>query len=135
MLCLAHAPCLNVLGDGAVHLSLEAGLEFADAHAGDACKALQRYVKSIVVVYIAYGVLYPADILCGKGTLFFISLPAVNICHQRYCLRDLCLVKKRSGNAYNSRILLLDCDNPCFSGGSVYDGNILRQYFVNNVIS
>lgn len=97
MLCLAHAPCLNVLGDGAVHLSLEAGLEFADAHAGDACKALQRYVKSIVVVYIAYGVLYPADILCGKGTLFFISLPAVNICHQRYCLRDLCLVKKRSG--------------------------------------
>ena len=57
MLRLTHAAALNVLGDTAPELPLEAAFQLGFAHAGDAGKALQRNIKGIVVGDVADHVL------------------------------------------------------------------------------
>ena len=54
MLRLAHALPLDILCDCASGVPLKAGFEFACAHAGDACKALQRDVKGVMIGNIGF---------------------------------------------------------------------------------
>lgn len=48
MLGLTHAAGLNILRNGAAGVALEVGLQLARAHAGDAGKTFERYVKRIM---------------------------------------------------------------------------------------
>ena len=48
MLGLTHAAGLNILRNGAAGVTLEVGLQLARAHAGDAGKTFERYVKRIM---------------------------------------------------------------------------------------
>ena len=67
---LAHSPPLNVLRDAASELPLEAALELRLDHAGDARKALERDIKSVVVGNVADHVL---QLLCVRRRLREIS--------------------------------------------------------------
>ena len=72
---LAHAAALDVLGDAAPQLPLEAAFQLALAHAGDAGQPLQGGVEGVVVGDVADHVLQSRHILRRQGPLVPLALP------------------------------------------------------------
>ena len=98
MFCLTHTPPLDILCDGATGVPFETGLQFAFAHAGNACKTRKRNIKGIMVGDVADYIFKSFNIFLRQRVCIFCHLFFLIVHYKGNRFRDLCLVEKCSGN-------------------------------------
>ena len=102
MLCLAHAPALDILRNGTSSIAFEAGLELALTHTGNARETGEGNIKGIVVGNITGDISESFNIFYGKRVGVFGCLLFLIVHNKSNRLGDICFVKEGRSRTFSA---------------------------------